>query len=37
MVLQWQAASFMPGRSYHYVLLFDKNGVCGGIDHAWNM
>jgi len=33
-LLQWQKVSAF-GRSYHYALIFDRNGYCGGITHEF--
>lgn len=31
-LLQWQRVSAFTG-SWHYALIFDHNGICGGITH----
>lgn len=33
-LLQWQKVNVL-GRSYHFSLIFDQNGYCGGIKHQW--
>lgn len=33
-LLQWQKTSAF-GRSYHFALIFDGNGLCGGITHQF--
>lgn len=33
-LLQWQKISAYSG-SWHYALIFDRHGVCGGITHQF--
>jgi hypothetical protein len=33
-LLQWQKASAFS-RSYHFSLIFDRDGYCGGIRHQF--
>jgi hypothetical protein len=34
-LLQWQKVSAFTG-SWHYALIFDTNGICGGITHQFS-